>query len=33
MERRDFLRTLSRAGLLSMLDPAYLSAIQGGNRH
>ena len=26
MERRDFLRTLSGAGLLSMLDPAYLSA-------
>jgi aryl-alcohol dehydrogenase-like predicted oxidoreductase len=26
MERRDFLRTLSGAGLLSLLDPAYLSA-------
>ncbi|MHC4398323.1 MAG: aldo/keto reductase [Planctomycetota bacterium] len=26
MERRDFLRTLSGTGLLSMLDPAYLSA-------
>jgi predicted aldo/keto reductase-like oxidoreductase len=26
MERRDFLRTLSGAGLVSMLDPAYLSA-------
>lgn len=26
MERRDFLKTLSGAGLLSMFDPAYLSA-------
>ena len=26
MERRDFLRTLSGAGLLSILDPAYLAA-------
>ena len=26
MERRDFLKGLSAAGLLSMLDPAYLSA-------
>jgi aryl-alcohol dehydrogenase-like predicted oxidoreductase len=26
MERRDFLKNLSEAGLLSMLDPAYLSA-------
>jgi len=26
MERRDFLRTMSGAGLASMLDPAYLSA-------
>jgi aryl-alcohol dehydrogenase-like predicted oxidoreductase len=26
MERRDFLKTLSEAGLLSILDPAYLSA-------
>lgn len=26
MERRDFLKTLSGAGLLSMLDPAYLAA-------
>jgi len=26
MERRGFLRTLSGAGLLSMFDPAYLSA-------
>ena len=26
MERRDFLKSLSAAGLLSMMDPAYLSA-------
>ncbi len=26
MERRNFLRNVSAAGLLSMLDPAYLSA-------
>lgn len=29
MERRDFLKGLSTAGLLSMLDPAYLSAKEG----
>ncbi|MFZ5829441.1 MAG: aldo/keto reductase [Planctomycetota bacterium] len=35
MERRDFLRTLSGAGLLSLLDPAYLSAkerLQSGQK-
>ncbi len=26
MERREFLRSLSAAGVLSMLDPAYLAA-------
>ena len=29
MERRDFLKGLSAAGLLSMLDPAYLRAREG----
>ena len=29
MERRDFLEGLSAAGLLSMMDPAYLSAREG----
>ena len=29
MERRDFVRRLSAAGLLSVLDPAYVSAKQG----
>ena len=29
MERRDFLKSLSTAGLLSMMDPAYLSAKEG----
>jgi predicted aldo/keto reductase-like oxidoreductase len=29
MERRDFLKGLSAAGLLSMLDPAYLRAKEG----
>jgi predicted aldo/keto reductase-like oxidoreductase len=29
MERRDFLKSLSAAGLLSMMDPVYLSAKEG----